>query len=66
MTMIIKKIWLSGWTKLMLNTGMSVFTMRLRKIKISHVKCGGPAVIEIFGEEPFAPESKSENALIQR
>lgn len=46
----------------MLNTGMSVFTMRLRKIKISHDKCGGPAVIEIFGEEPFAPESKSENA----
>ncbi len=25
-------------------------------------KCGGPAVIEIFGEEPFAPVSKKEAA----
>lgn len=34
----------------------------LEKNKDIACKCGGPAVIEIFGEEPFAPESKSENA----
>ena len=33
----------------------------LEKNKDIACKCGGPAVIEIFGEEPFAPESKSEN-----
>lgn len=34
----------------------------LEKIKDIACKCGGPAVIEIFGEEPFAPVSKKENA----
>ncbi len=62
--MIIKKIWLSGLTKHMLNIGLSVFTMHLRKMKDVACKCGRPAVIEIFGEEPFARDSrKEEDAL---
>ena len=34
----------------------------LERMKDVACKCGGPAVIEIFGEEPFAPVSKKEAA----
>lgn len=34
----------------------------LERMKNVACKCGGPAVIEIFGEEPFAPVSKKEAA----
>lgn len=57
MSMITGRIRHSLWTVIMYSANLVLCRMHMRNIKTWLAVHGGPACIETFGEEPFAPVS---------
>ncbi len=49
------------WTKHLIDRRLEVMKNAYESVKKNAASYGGPAVIEVFGDEPFAPVNKKEN-----